>query len=313
MIDERTEELAALHAFDLVEGPELADFSRRLEREPALRRIVDDLRETASACAFVAPAVTPSAGLRDRVLATCATTPRTGPASQRSESDAHGGGGGDNVTPFSLPAWTGWAAAAVFALLAAYLGFTASRLDYQLALLTESEALAALQARSLDTALESERIVSKEQTLRLKTAEQRVAALDTELAQTRSAALAQIAELKAQADLAALKIATLNSLLGNAPDATAVAVWNPFSQEGVLTVSQLPALAPDKDYQLWVVDPQYSIPVDGGVFTVDAATGEARFQFKADKPVDTIAKFAVSLERKGGVPKAEGPMVLISP
>lgn len=310
MIDERTEELAALHAFDLVEGPELADFNRRLEREPALRRLVDDLRETASACAFAAPSVTPSAGLRDRVLASCSATPRDGHSTRRTSG---GMGGGGNFTPFRLPAWAGWTAAAVFALLAVYLGLTASRLDYQLALLTESEALAALQTRSLDTALESERIVSKEQTLRLKAAELRVASLDAELAQTRAAALAQVAELKAQADIAALKIATLTSLLGNAPDATAVAVWNPFAQEGVLTVSNLPALAPDQDYQLWVIDPQYAIPVDGGVFTVDAATGEARYRFKAGKPVDTVAKFAVSLERKGGVPKAEGPMVLISP
>ena len=52
--------------------------------------------------------------------------------------------------------------------------------------------------------------------------------------------------------------------------------------------------------------------VDGGVFSVDPATGEARITFHANKPVKSVAKFAVSLERKGGVPKAEGPMVLLS-
>ncbi|MFH1497061.1 MAG: anti-sigma factor [Verrucomicrobiota bacterium] len=242
--------------------------------------------------------------MRDRILASCAAQPA--PAASDSDDDG-------KVVPFRLPAWPGWAAAAIFALLSAYLGLTVGRLDYQLALLTESEALATLQARGLDTALESERIVSREQTLRLKAAELRVAALDSELKETRGSALARVAELEAQADLAALKITALNSLLGNAPEATAIAVWNPFSQEGVLTVANLPALAPDRDYQLWVIDPQYAIPVDGGVFTVDAATGEARYRFKAGKPVETVAKFAVSLERKGGVPKAEGPMVLISP
>jgi anti-sigma-K factor RskA len=35
--------------------------------------------------------------------------------------------------------------------------------------------------------------------------------------------------------------------------------------------------------------------------------------FHPNRPVQTVAKFAVSLERKGGVPKAEGPMVLIGP
>ena len=76
-------------------------------------------------------------------------------------------------------------------------------------------------------------------------------------------------------------------------------------------IEHLPPLAPDQDYQLWLIDPQYPIPVDGGVFTVDPATGEARVTFKADKPVKSVAKFAVSLERKGGVAKAEGPMVLL--
>jgi anti-sigma-K factor RskA len=77
-------------------------------------------------------------------------------------------------------------------------------------------------------------------------------------------------------------------------------------------VEKLPALAEDKDYQLWLVDPQYPTPVDGGTFTVDPATGDARVTFKANKPIRSVAKFAVSLEKKGGVPKAEGPMVLLS-
>jgi anti-sigma-K factor RskA len=80
----------------------------------------------------------------------------------------------------------------------------------------------------------------------------------------------------------------------------------------LLTVDHLPALADDRDYQLWVIDPQYPIPVDGGVFRVDPATGQARYSFRADKPIKTVAQFAVSLERRGGVAKAEGPMVLLS-
>ncbi len=120
-------------------------------------------------------------------------------------------------------------------------------------------------------------------------------------------------QLAAQGTLADYKISTLASLLGNSPQALAVAVWNPANQEGVLTVQKLPALAADKDYQLWIVDPQYPIPVNGGVFRVDPTTGETRVNFRADQPIKSIAKFAVSLERKGGVPKAEGQMVLLTP
>ena len=133
-----------------------------------------------------------------------------------------------------------------------------------------------------------------------------ITTLESRLAETKQ-------QLFAQGTIADYKIATLASLLGTSSQAGAVAVWNPASQEGVLTVQKLPALAADKDYQLWVVDPQYSIPVDGGVFKVDPATGEGRLIFHPNRPVKTVAKFAVSLERKGGVPKAEGPMVLIGP
>jgi anti-sigma-K factor RskA len=118
-------------------------------------------------------------------------------------------------------------------------------------------------------------------------------------------------ELKAQVDLADLKITALASMLKNSPQALAVAVWDPKKQEGVLNVQNLPALAANQDYQLWVVDPQYPNPVDGGVFTVEPASGKARLQFKAKQPVNAINAFAVTRERKGGVPKAEGPFVLL--
>jgi anti-sigma-K factor RskA len=52
--------------------------------------------------------------------------------------------------------------------------------------------------------------------------------------------------------------------------------------------------------------------VNSGVFAVDPVTGEAHVVFRADKPIKSAAKFAVSLERKGGVPSPEGPIVLLS-
>jgi len=117
--------------------------------------------------------------------------------------------------------------------------------------------------------------------------------------------------LRVEGDLAQFKIATLASLAGNSPHALAVAVSNPKTQQGVLRVEKLPALASDKDYQLWLIDPAYPAPVDGGVFTVDPATGHAQISFKPTRPVNNAAKFAVSLERKGGVPKVEGPIILM--
>jgi anti-sigma-K factor RskA len=121
-----------------------------------------------------------------------------------------------------------------------------------------------------------------------------------------------LAELREQNDLARLKIVPLVFPSGSNPPALAFAVWDPHRQEGELAVCKLPLLAPDRDYQFWITDPQYPDPVSAGVFAVPPSTSEARIRFKPDKPVTTAARFAISVERKGGVPHAEGPIVLSS-
>ncbi len=129
------------------------------------------------------------------------------------------------------------------------------------------------------------------------------------LAADRAKAKKQVARLEKRNIFAQLQIATLNSQLKTAPTATATVLWDAEKQEGVLKVANVPATDPDRDYQLWIVDPEYKQPVDGGVFSV-AQDGAKRIQFKPKERVTSANAFAVSLERKGGVPKAEGPMVL---
>ena len=279
MIAERHEELAALYAFDLLEGDELVAFKKELAREPELRRLVESLRNAAADLACAAPTVpAPSPDLRARILNSAVPV-------ARAERYA---------PPFALPSWLGWAAAACFFFTTVFFAGKSFNVRGQLQSVLEDERVARLEAGTLKNLLEAERILSRGQLDRLVSADR------------------LITELRKQADVARLKITSLASLAGNSPQARAIAVWNPDRQEGVLVVSQLPALAPDKDYQLWVIDPQYPIPVDGGVFTVDEKTGEARLNFKPGKTVAVAQTFAVSLERKGGVSKAEGPMVLIS-
>ena len=117
-------------------------------------------------------------------------------------------------------------------------------------------------------------------------------------------------QLREQQDLTRLKITALASLAGNTPEAQAIAVWDPSRETGLLTVDKLPVIGDNQDYQIWVIDPAYPIPVDGGVFK-PGADGRAVLTFKGDKPVKGVAAFAISLEKKGGVPKAEGPIVLL--
>ncbi len=283
MIDEHQEERASLYALGLLEGTELTQFQAILAGQPELRSLVDQLVAAASNIAFMAPAMAPPTALKDRLMAQIATrpTPAEPPAGY--------------VLPFRLSFWVPLAAAAGFALTAIWFGQLYLTTHTENALLQDQLFLADAALQSARNQLEAERLLANHQ---LHTSSQQVASLNQ--------------QMKEQGDLAQFKISTLASLLGNSPQAMAVAVWNPNTQEGVLSVEKLPALTPDKDYQLWVVDPQYPVPVDGGVFHVDPATGGAYVKFKADKPVKSIAKFAISLERKGGVPKAEGPMVLLS-
>jgi len=279
MSDERQEELAALHAFGLLEGDERRQFQAEAARDPALRRTAAGMVATACLLAHCSPEASPPPELKARLLREISDT-RAQRASQ---------------PPKPLTFWVPLAAAAAGVVAAVWFAqlLTVSRGEN--ALLREQLALADATLQSTRQQLDAERLIAGHQ---LRDASATIARIE--------------GEKRAQGDLARFKIATLASLLGNSPQALAVAVWDPNAQEGILSVEKLPALAPDKDYQLWVIDPQYPIPVDGGVFTVDPETGVARYAFKADKPVKTIAKFAVSLERKGGVPKAEGPMVLVS-
>lgn len=116
--------------------------------------------------------------------------------------------------------------------------------------------------------------------------------------------------LRRSEDLARLKVSALASLAGNTKEALAIAVWDPDQQAGLLTLDRMPAIAESQDYQIWVVDPAYPNPVNGGVFHM-AEDGSVTLAFKPDQPVTQATAFAISLEKKGGVPKAEGPIVLL--
>jgi anti-sigma-K factor RskA len=282
MIDERKEELAALHSLELLEGAERERFVAELTGDPDLKRLVSTLRTASSALALVAPDAEPPAELRARVLESAAAT-------DFSSSLSGGLSETRRVIPFRT--WIPWLLAACVAFAAIMSDRRYNQAETQNATLREQQRLAQL-------ALDQTRAKLDDAQRLLEQSGRQIAELS--------------ANLKAEGDLAHFKIAALASMLGNSPAALAVAVWDPSREEGVLTVSRLPAAASQKDYQLWVIDRQYASPVSGGTFAVDPATGEAHIVFKADKPVHSIAKFAVSLERKGGAPKPEGPIVLLS-
>lgn len=82
------------------------------------------------------------------------------------------------------------------------------------------------------------------------------------------------------------------------PGAAAV-VWNPAEPLGLLTVRDLPALAPDRTYQFWLIgDGQ---PVSGGTFVVNP-DGSGALVFESSAPLDSFAAFGITEEPAGGSP-----------
>lgn len=122
----------------------------------------------------------------------------------------------------------------------------------------------------------------------------------------------QIAELRRDNDVCQMQVAMLGSMSSESPQGQAVVVWDSSTQTGVLRAENMPRPAANQEYQIWMVDPKYSEPVNAGVFNVDER-GVATAIVKPTQPVTTANKFAVSIEPKGGVPQhTSGPIVMSS-
>jgi len=226
--------------------------------------------------------------LAESTAALALTVPQVGPPAglkDRILAEA-GAPAGGQVVAFPLLKFAPWAVAATLALAASWLA-------------TQNLAL-----RNENGALHTER---------------ELAEVTYKLAQNQLSERSLLAEnmindlgsrLRRSEDLSRLKISALASLAGDTKEAQVIAVWDPGQQAGLLTMEKLPPIADTQDYQIWIVDPAYKDPVNGGVFHV-AADGKVALAFKPDQPVAQAVAFAISLERKGGVPKAEGPIVLL--
>jgi len=130
------------------------------------------------------------------------------------------------------------------------------------------------------------------------------------LQKDRGALIEELHASKERDNLAKVKIAALSSQMDAYAKASAVIVWDPEKQRGVVKLANVPKPEAGKDYQLWVIDPKYPKPVNGGVVPVDA-DGIARVSFQPDKPISKADNFAISVEQAGGVPEGKGPIILL--
>ena len=94
------------------------------------------------------------------------------------------------------------------------------------------------------------------------------------------------------------------------PKAEVMVMWHPDKQSGMIQLKNMPAAGRGKDYQLWAVDAAHKNPVDAGLLRV-TNEGLAEIHFQPKDSARQVQAFAISLEREGGVPKAEGPMLFV--
>ncbi|MHC5062586.1 MAG: anti-sigma factor [Planctomycetota bacterium] len=127
------------------------------------------------------------------------------------------------------------------------------------------------------------------------------------LAWDRFAPDASIQEMRAALLASGGELRQLEWSTGPSPrsgDASGDVVWSDAEQAGYMRFSGLPSNDPSEfQYQLWIFDGERDAakPVDGGVFDIDAATGESIVRIDPKILVHAGAAFAVTIEKPGGV------------
>ena len=127
------------------------------------------------------------------------------------------------------------------------------------------------------------------------------------LAADRGKLLSQISELQTNNDVCQMRIALLDPM--DDKHGAATIVWDSSTQTGVLE-GDMPRPAANEDYQLWVVG-DHPQPVDAGLVNVDEK-GEAKATFRLKQKVSPADQFAITVEKKGGMPQPQGTMVMKS-
>lgn len=280
MIDETRQDLASAYVLNALSASEARAFEAELARDPELRAFTDELLETAATLAYDAPRHLPAPEIREKILSTIRAEAAVASAAAKASSPLN-----QTTSSSGGIGWFPWAIAACLAISTAALWFERD----------------SWRGESQQMTQEALRLRDREEKSKA-----RIATLSSELETLRTEAK----ELRDRDALSQVRIATLSAQVATFAKGSAVILWDPVKQRGVIRLANLPRPEAGKDYQLWVIDPKYPNPVNGGIVPVDAE-GSARVTFTADQPVEKADKFAISIEPTGGVPKATGPIVLL--
>jgi len=109
-----------------------------------------------------------------------------------------------------------------------------------------------------------------------------------------------------QTESNALKVILMQGT-DSAPAALGSIVLSTDGEYGTLVVDHLPALDPNLQYQLWLI--QDGIRTSGGVFSV-SDEGYSSLQISSPQPLGSYQGFGITIEPAGGSPQPTGAKVM---
>ncbi|MEO8484093.1 MAG: anti-sigma factor [Acidobacteriota bacterium] len=272
------DDLVAAHALDALDAEERRAFEAHLATCDACSRALADLRRVSAGIALSVDPVEPPASLRERTLARATAQPQDGRPVQP----------GDGRTPLSFaprPLRAAPSPILTFALAASLIGLVGVSV-YAWVLRTElvatRESVSAMGQR-MDT-LRTQLMTTRTEAARL---------MNT-IGVLRSTDLVRV-DLRGQ---------------GSAPGATGHAFVSQATGL-VLRADNLPRLAANRTYQLWVVPPGAgAAPISAGVFDPDAS-GSLDITIQLPSGVQVVRAVALTEEPAGGSIKATTAPLLI--
>lgn len=303
-MDERSEELATLNALEMLESDEKRVLHGSCVTDKELRAFASELEATASELGRLVAPVQPPEDMKRRI--------RTKIRSR--------GGKFWSVSPGVMIGALGWGLAAALAAASVWLWNERGKLERELANASEmvAKVLPAAdtsqgQVQSLQQTVQSMRDDFEKKQATLKGEIETLRKRETEDQAKIAKLVAAAEEMKKLNAEAKLQISLAQSEIWEYRRTEMTVVWDSRSSQGVLLLDKMPKVESGKDYQLWIIDSQNpDAPVSAGVVTVDAKS-IAKTVFQPVSPVSSAAKFAISVENKGGVEKRAGPIVLVGP
>jgi anti-sigma-K factor RskA len=280
-------ESAAGYAVGALHPDERRTFEAHLASCPRCQSELRELRRVAMGLALAAEPVAPPASLRTRVISYATSHPQTA-AAAASAGAAHDPGRSSMSdkksttgvldrprTKQPLPSWVGIAIAASIgvALLAAVYAWA---LSAQVGSLREMVATASAESDRL----RDELLIERQDAVRL----------------------VQTITIVTAPDARRVNLKGVDEFSG----ASGHAFWSP-TQGLVFNADKLPALTPDRVYQLWVV--QGTTVASAGILEA-RANGSATITTPLPPNITRVDQLAVSLEPAPGVPSRTGPVVL---